>query len=194
MTIKEAPIMDILGKNQEPIFFGEQERQLYGVLHYSSGSELSQVKRGIVVCSSFADEFMKTFGQIVLWARTLSSHGYFVLRFHGFGTGDSGGDYSKTTFNGMVSDIKDAIYFLKKNYYVEEIGLFGFRLGATLAAKTAETRNVDSLSNPKFSFLIIWAPIVNTKKLYRIIRKVEDCQGIALPEEKRSQIYKNRHV
>ena len=154
--------MDKLGKNQEPLFFGKDNR-MYGVLHCPSGSGLGRKKRGIIFCSSFGDEFMKTYGQMVSWARELSSLGYFVLRFHYYGTGDSGGDYSQVTLTGMASDIQEAIKFLRNKTGVEEVGLFGFRLGATLAAKAASVENTDSLSDSKVSFLILWSPIINTK-------------------------------
>jgi len=154
--------VDKFGKNQKPLFFGEDNRRMYGVLHHPSGSGPGGKKRGIIFCSPFAEEFTRTWGQMAFWARELSGLGYFVFRFQYHNTGDSGGDLSQLTLTSMVSDTQEAIKLLEKTTSVEEVGLFGFRLGATIAAAAA-TKNIAFSSNSKASFLILWCPITNTK-------------------------------
>src|SRR3989304_389924 len=134
---------------------------MYGVLHHPSGSGPGGKKRGIIFCSPFAEEFTRTWGQMAFWARELSGLGYFVFRFQYHNTGDSGGDLSQLTLTSMVSDTQEAIKLLEKTTSVEEVGLFGFRLGATIAA--AATKNIAFSSNSKASFLILWCPITNMK-------------------------------
>src|SRR3972149_9439714 len=147
---------------EEALGLTEKKQQMYGVLHHPSVSGPGGKKRGIIFCSPFAEEFTRTWGQMAFWARELSGLGYFVFRFQYYGTGDSGGDLSQLTLTSMVSDAQEAIKFLEKTTGVEEVGLFGFRLGATIAAMTA-TKNMDFSSNSKVSFLILWCPITNTK-------------------------------
>jgi pimeloyl-ACP methyl ester carboxylesterase len=77
----------------------------------------------------------KQYKLAVFLGRLLAEKGYGLLRYDFPGLGESEGDFSQTTFQGYVSDVRHASEFLRKNYSAP-VMLIGhsFGGGASLAA------------------------------------------------------------
>jgi putative redox protein len=84
-------------------------------------------------------------------SRALNEHGIAVLRFDFTGLGESGGDFSNTTFSSNVDDLVHAADYLRDNFAAPSI-LIGHSLGgaAVLAAtsRIPETRAVATIGAP----------------------------------------------
>lgn len=76
-------------------------------------------------------------------ARALTLAGIAVLRFDFTGLGNSGGDFSETTFSDNIEDIKAAVMFLAENYSEPNI-LIGHSLGGAAAVFAAS--QIDSIN------------------------------------------------
>ncbi len=113
---------------------------------------------GVVFCSPFAEEKVRTLRIFVSFARVLASMGLSVFCFDYFGDGDSEGDFEEASFGDRIEDIKAAVNFFKKEQALSKIGLLGLRWGGTLAALACE------ILAPKF--LILWEPIVSSEKYF----------------------------
>jgi len=137
---------------ETPFFFPNVSYNLFGILHEP---EKEPNGEGFVFCHPFAEEKLWSHRVFVNFARELARLGYTILRFDYMGHGDSDGKFEQSTIETRVSDIRCAVQLLNekiKNEY--NINLLGLRLGATLAAITAEeTENINKL--------ILWDPITN---------------------------------
>jgi esterase/lipase len=110
--------------------------------------------KGIVICQPLAEERAQVKRVFINLADFIARNGYPVLLFDYFGEGDSEGAFDEADVETRISDILEAIDVLKLNTSVTEIGLLGFRLGATFAALAAEIYS-------KISFLFMVQPVVN---------------------------------
>jgi len=140
---------------EEPFFFNNNHYNLFGMLHYPL-KERKQKDCGIVFCAPFAEEKLWSQRVWVSFARELAEEGYAVLRFDYMGHGDSEGDFEDSTIETRLSDIAKSVEVLRKKTGVSRVGLLGLRLGATLAAISAENKN-------DINFLILWEPVVNVE-------------------------------
>lgn len=138
--------------SEVPYFFGNTADRLFGVLHEP---QHANTKTGFVFCHPLFEEKLWTHRVFVSFARTLAEHGYPVLRFDYRGDGDSEGDFEQYTISSRLEDIRTAISELRDRVGIHgHIGLLGLRLGATLAAMTAE-------QTERVGPLILWDPIIN---------------------------------
>lgn len=136
---------------EEPFFFSGERCRLFGVLHRP---KISPTRGCFVFCHPFAEEKLWTHRVYVSFARELADRGHWVLRFDTTGNGDSEGELSTTTVESSLADIGSAIEILKKRTEASEVSLLGMRLGATLAAATADRRkDIDRL--------VLWEPVVD---------------------------------
>jgi exosortase A-associated hydrolase 2 len=131
-------------------FFASENRQLCGVLHTP---EMNPKDIGIVFCAPFGEEKQESHRVMVNFARLLTTNGIHVLRFDYYGTGDSQGDWGASTWESHLSDISAGIGLLQSKG-CKQIGLFGLRLGGTLARVLAGR-------NPLISFIILWEPVID---------------------------------
>jgi uncharacterized protein len=148
--------------DETPFFFNTSQNRLFGILHKPHSGDRHF---GFVFCNPIVEEKLWTHRVYVNFARKLAGMGYTVLRFDYSGHGDSSGDYSVSTIETMKADIQCALKELRQSENILEAGLLGLRMGATLAALTAE--EVDNLNK-----LILWEPITvgskYMKELFRI--------------------------
>ena len=177
---------------EEPLNFTSDGFRLFGVLHLPGGpgSHASRVTRhasrlGLVFCPPFAEEHKQGYRVFVEMARRLERLGYPSLRFDYRGTGDSSGPFTDFSLAGAMRDIAAATAFLRQRAAVEDIGLIGLRLGASLAlqsvgcgVRSAEcgmenaksdsrvTRHASRVTPP--SCLVLWQPIVDGALFYRL--------------------------
>ena len=140
---------------ETPMFFENGEYRLFGILHQPVGIPSGAAW---VFCHPFAEEKLWAQRVYVSFARILASRGAWVLRFDVMGNGDSEGEFSTATVDTMLSDIDSAVSLLEGSSGITQgIGLLGLRLGATLAALTAER-------SLKIGKLVLWEPIVDCGK------------------------------
>ena len=114
---------------------------------------------GILVCPPIHADFSTNYRKEVLLARALAARGFAVQRFHYRGLGNSDGEASEMTFDGMVDDAAAAAVALRDAAEVSRVACFGTRFGALVAAAAA--REVGA------SHLAFWEPAIEAASLFR---------------------------
>lgn len=149
---------------EEFIFFNSGEDRLYGSIHQPEQNRGNR-KIGFVLCQPFATEQLKVYRILFNFSRFLATRGFTVLRFDYMGTGDSYGKFEDADVETRVSNVIDAITFLKNRTDISHIGLIGCRLGAVWAAMAAERIGPDVLR------VVLWDPVFDVHKyLYNQLR------------------------
>jgi uncharacterized protein len=139
----------------EACYFGTDEHQLYGVVH----DDVDAASTALVVCPPFAEEMVTTYARFARWSKQLAKEGVPVVRFHPFGTGESGGSFREFTLESAVSDMTAAGELARKRLSPKRLGYFGLRLGATLAVRAACRQPVD--------LLVLWSPVLDMSHYLR---------------------------
>ncbi|MFC1784823.1 alpha/beta hydrolase [Candidatus Neomarinimicrobiota bacterium] len=91
------------------------------------------------------------------YAYSFAKKGIAALIFDKRGTGDSGGEFSKSTFDDYINDALNAIKFLKThdNINPQQIGIFGpsqgGRIAALAAARSSDVAFIATISTPLVS-------------------------------------------
>lgn len=132
---------------------------------------------GVVLCRPFGYEAICTYRSYTVLAEMLADDGFDVIRFDYQGTGDSAGsDTDPDRVPAWLDSIASAVAELRRRSDVSRVGLFGVRLGATLAAKAAAALGgVDSL--------VLWAPCSG-----RVFARELRAAGAAAPESENGDI------
>lgn len=136
-----------------PFRFGPPARQLYGVFH--PPAEPSHPASGVLLCSPFGQEAVRTHRFYRIMAERLARAGIAVLRFDYFGTGDSGGDDDHGDLAGWIADATVAHAELTRRARCTQAILAGARLGGTIAWFAAATLE------GKVDGLLLWEPVVD---------------------------------
>jgi pimeloyl-ACP methyl ester carboxylesterase len=134
------------------LLFGEAQQPLLGVYHPAEAQ--CDLRRGIVFCYPFGQEYMRSHRALRLLADTLARKGYHVFRFDYRGTGDSAGTLEGFSPNDWLDDIEAAVQELRDIAGLQSIGMLGLRLGALLAKAVAARRS-------DIEQLLLWDPIVS---------------------------------
>ncbi len=92
---------------------------------------------GVLMLHPFAEEKLWVGRAGTRLARALCAAGLPVLRFDHRGHGDSDRAHHEMTLTSMVEDIEAAADSFRKSEGIEELHLFGFRLGGTMALRQA---------------------------------------------------------
>jgi len=163
---KENPFESV---KRDAIYFGESGKHLLGWIHSTKSQQYSNT--GVVICAPLAVEYMNSYRSLRYVADYFALAGNPVLRFDYHGTGDSSGiEEDDNRVQEWLSNINLAINELKNRSGCKNIVLFGFRMGATLAALVAEKTPIDSL--------IIWAALSSGKKYIRQITLLQKTSAI----------------
>jgi len=141
-------------------YFGKPSRRLFGVLDAPPHG----ARAGLVFCPPFGEEMITTYARLARWSKQLAASGIAVLRFHPFGTGESGGSFADFNVEGAVQDTVTALSYLRDLVGTKPIGLFGLRFGGFLAAQTAIGGRAD--------FLLLWSPIVKLPQYFRELLRI----------------------
>jgi len=144
---------------EEAFVFEHQGASLFGLLHLPLMVPQGLRRAGLVLCPPFAVEQVGASLLQVETARVLAANGLAVLRFHYRGSGDSGGEPEEVTLSGQVSDALRAIDLLCEREGLEQVGLLGIRLGATVAALAA-------VADPRVRALVLWEPVVRPRAYF----------------------------
>ncbi|WOB07275.1 alpha/beta fold hydrolase [Piscinibacter gummiphilus] len=117
----------------QPLYFGPEGSRLFGWLHLPA----PEARRGlgVVVCNPFGFEEVCAHRSLRQFAMVFSAAGWPSLRFDHAGCGDSEGDeFEPDVPARWLAGVNAAIDTLKAAGGVQQVVLFGVRLGATLAA------------------------------------------------------------
>lgn len=132
-----------------PFFLDLPSKRLFALLFNPAPTA---VKQGVILhCPAFAEEMNKSRAMVVAQARAMAAQGFTVLVPDYFGTGDSEGDFSATSWQIWLEDMRFCQQWLQRQYS-DEIILWGLRLGALMALELA------SLSDT--TTLILWNPVL----------------------------------
>jgi alpha/beta superfamily hydrolase len=136
-------------------YFGTDSHRLYGVIH----NGVDYAKTALVLCAPFGEEMVATYARFANWSKQLAEQGIPILRFHFYGTGESGGGSVDFTLESAIDDACTAFEFARKRTAPLRLGYFGVRLGATIAVLAALRQPVD--------LLMMWSPITNVQQYMR---------------------------
>jgi pimeloyl-ACP methyl ester carboxylesterase len=139
----------------EACYFGTDSHRLYGVVPEAADS----APTALVFCPPFAEEMVTTYARFATWGKQLEAEGISVVRFHPFGTGESGGSFGDFTLSSAVSDACSAAELARQRLSPARLGYFGLRLGATIAILAACKQPVD--------LLVLWSPVTNLSQYMR---------------------------
>jgi alpha-beta hydrolase superfamily lysophospholipase len=134
---------------------------LMGMLHVPR----SEFARGVsvVLCPAVGRDARWTYRSLFLWADQLAEAGFHVLRYDHLGEGDSlniGVDEDQ--WEAWTGGLKDAAAFCRSVTGNHRLVVAGIRIGATLAAVSAENIRPDGL--------ILWDPIISGAAWLRELR------------------------
>ncbi len=101
----------------------------------------------------FAEEMNRARRVAILQARTLAARGVGTLILDPYGTGDSEGDFEKSSWEIWRSDTRSGLAWLHAQGY-RRCSLLGLRLGACLALDVAAKASDIDLSR-----LVLWQPV-----------------------------------
>ena len=162
-----------------PVYFGPSERPLFGWLHNAGRAPAASV--GLVICSPFGDEAIRTQRTIRHLAEDAARMGIPALRFDYDGTGDSAGnDLDPERVHEWLGSIRFAAQSLQQWAGVERVCFAGIRLGALLAALAALDADVGAAG------LIAIAPVVSGRayvRELRLLRRAIEAKRNIVPTE-----------
>ncbi|MBK7905631.1 MAG: alpha/beta hydrolase [Gemmatimonadetes bacterium] len=150
--------------SERPFFFARASTRLFGVLHEPSAPS---ARTGFVLSHPFAEEKLWSHRVLVSFARALAVRGHPVLRFDYMGAGDSDGTTDQTSLETHLADLETAIAMLVQRMpTVERVGLVGLRLGASIAARIAESAGEPvaegtALARVRGAPLVLWDPVLD---------------------------------
>lgn len=133
----------------EPLWIPVQEGRLFGALHMPG----AQARAGVVICPPFLHEHVRSQRLFALLADELCKHGFAVLRFDYFGTGDSEGRDESFSMRGAERDAEAAAQVLRDRVSGASMIALGVRAGAHAACALRHFGRVDRLW--------LWQPLRN---------------------------------
>jgi alpha-beta hydrolase superfamily lysophospholipase len=141
-----------------PMWFGPDDRPLFGWLHLPEGR---RARGGVVLCLPLGDEERRAYAAFRKLAESLAAAGLAVLRFSYDGTGDSAGTLEDPDrVKAWVASISEAIAVVR-GLGVGRVAAVGMRLGATLLTNAAA-----ALDEP-LDALVLWDPCANGREYSR---------------------------
>lgn len=166
-TLPLNPDFDSL--KRYPFYFGSPEKPLLGWLHTTNAKQ--HFDTGIIICPPLAVEYMNSYRSLRYVADYFALAGIPALRFDYHGTGDSSGiEEDDNRLKSWLWSIEQAQQQLQTLTNCNKSGLFGFRIGATLAALSTQTQPSE--------FLVCWAALNNGKKYIREIKLIQKTGNI----------------
>jgi len=159
-----------------PFFFGDTDKQLYGVYHPPA----SQMYRdeAILICYPIGEEYIRTHRVLTQLTGRLTSLGFHVLRFDYYGSGDSAGSTGDGGVSQWLQDINIALTELKDMSAVSRLSVIGIRFGAALAALVAAETRINKL--------LLWDPVIDGSVYVQGMKQME----LALLEQHRHRIHR----
>jgi exosortase A-associated hydrolase 2 len=135
------------------VFFLEGSKgPIFATHHPAAGTRHRRF--GLVYVPPFAEEMNRVRRMAALQARSLAKLGVDVLLLDPFGTGDSAGEFGDARWDTWRDDVGTAIAWLDSRTDTQ-VGLWGARLGALLAADVA------AMQPERITRLILWQPVLD---------------------------------
>jgi pimeloyl-ACP methyl ester carboxylesterase len=135
-----------------PTYFGPAASPLYGVYHPPRADSGKALAEGVLLCSAFGQEYMRSHRAYRQLSLLLTRKGFHVLRFDYRGTGDSAGDMNGVTAAQWLDDVGIAIDELRESTGVQRVSVLGLRLGALIAGVACAART-------DVARLVLWDPV-----------------------------------
>ncbi|MFZ6687298.1 alpha/beta fold hydrolase [Undibacterium sp. SXout11W] len=169
MATQLYPSKDILFTPQA-FWFGESHAPLLGWYHPARKRDLGGSRQcGVVLCPPFGHEYMVSYLSYKHLANTLAKAGFDVLFFDYNNSGDSANlDGDRVVI--WQSNILAAAAQLRQIAGIEQITLFGLRLGALLAASIAK--------DIQASALVMLAPAVSGRAYCRELQVLRNMSAL----------------
>lgn len=139
-------------RSVEPLYFGDAQRQLFGIYHAPMGS--FQKATAVLLCNPFGQEAIIAHRIFRVLGARLSRSGFPVLRFDYYGTGDSSGDGADGDQTIWVQDLRVAHDFLCGLSKSSKVVWVGLRYGASLSL-LASQEPIAGLAH-----LVMWDPVL----------------------------------
>ena len=169
MASQLYPSKDILFTPQA-LWFGDTHAPLLGWYHPARKRDIGGSRQcGVVLCPPFGHEYMVSYLSYKHLANTLAKAGFDVLFFDYNNSGDSAnaeGDRVAV----WQANIRAAASQLRQLAGIDQICLFGLRLGALLAASVA--------SDVQASALILFAPAVSGRAYCRELQVLRSMSAL----------------
>jgi exosortase A-associated hydrolase 2 len=134
----------------QALFLDGAAGPLFAVYHPAIPTRRERL--GLVYLPPFAEEMNRSRRMAALQARRLAALGLDVLLLDPFGTGDSAGDFGEARWEIWREDASAAMAWLAGRCG-GNVGLWGLRLGALLAAEVA----LEAAQQP--ACLVLWQPV-----------------------------------
>ena len=144
-----------------PVQFGTATRTLAGILHEPAAGIAPLA--AVLLCNPFGQEAVRVHRLQRVLADQLARHGYMVLRFDYYGSGESMGDDEEFDLDGAVGDVISADEELRSFCPEAPVVWAGARLGASLAVLAA-ARSGSDRSPPS---LVLWEPVLDGAEYLR---------------------------
>lgn len=130
----------------QPVYFGQPDRTLFGIRHGLPDPG----GRGVVVAPPLLHEAITTHRAMWSLCEQLAASGVPALRFDWYGSGDSGGQPSQMTLDGLARDVRAAMAWWNADM-ASPMRILALRSGAlgVLAAARQSSTPVD---------LVLWDP------------------------------------
>jgi alpha-beta hydrolase superfamily lysophospholipase len=142
----------------EPVWFGPDERPLFGWLHRPEGG---RARAGVVLCPPVGDEDRRVYLTYRKAAEQLTRSEFAVLRFSYDGTGDSAGSLGDPDrVDAWISSIAHAVGCLRRAG-VDQVAAVGMRLGATLLTRATP------IIEPPLAAVVLWDPCAGGREFLR---------------------------
>jgi exosortase A-associated hydrolase 2 len=158
--------------------------QRFVLHHHPTGTD----PRGVVVyVHPFAEEMNKSRRMAALQSRALAVAGYAVLQIDLLGCGDSSGDFGDATWDDWVTDVVEAVRWMRERHHDAPLTLWGLRAGCLLA--TAAAQRIDAPAD-----FLFWQPAAAGKLVLQQFLRLKlaaEMQGGAakgLMEQLRAQL------
>ena len=148
----------VTASGERPLFFEGAGRPLYAVHH---GARTPRAGAPVVVhCHGLGVEQIALYRVETLAARAAAARGFPAFRWHARGHGDSSGDFSEVTLDGMVDDALAAAAEARRRSGATRVVWVGARFGALVAAR-ALARDPDAAG------LALWEPVQRPAEYFR---------------------------
>jgi pimeloyl-ACP methyl ester carboxylesterase len=139
-------------------------RELFVLHQAAQGASRSHA---VLLCSPFGQEAIRAHRFYRVLADRLAGHGFDVLRFDYFGTGDSGGDDEDFDLAGAVADTRFLCEWVRQRLHPARVSLMGLRLGADIAM-LASARTGGAVAE-----LILIEPVIDGAAYVERLRQVQ---------------------
>jgi exosortase A-associated hydrolase 2 len=142
-------------RRAQPFLLSRKTGYRFCVLHTPPKDR--QVHGGCVFVPPFGEERNKSRRMVGMQARALAELGCAVLQIDLDGCGDSSGELREATVPGWIDDVAAAVKWMHAEGWAP-LRLWGLRLGALLAARTAV-----ELPRNAVESLLLWQPVLDGK-------------------------------